>query len=227
MYVPEDCYNTIREAQLVILKEILDNGKKIEETLEINNISICIRLPLKDTYKIFENVTPVAAKHMDQMILKSIPNLDKTHYERLHNWKERKYQSECIKEFKQLSPISDQIVMMHYDQIKEVIKRLKENPFSKRAVLTLWSPEDVNDEYAMPWVSSQLMIRENKLIMTNFFRSLDIWNGFPYNCVGIANLQADIADRIGVETGEFIIHIGSAHTYKKHINEIKEYLAKT
>jgi len=216
MYVSDYVNKTIKEAQIEILKIVLNDGETIEDTLELNNISICIKSPLRDTYDLFDNLTPIAKKHMEQMMLEPDPNLPKTHYERLHNY---------VVGDKIICEIGENLVS--YDQIEEVIKRLKENPLSKRCILTLWSPEDINDKYALSWTFAQLLIRNNKLIMTSFFRSLDIWNGFPYNCVGIANLQADIADRIGVETGEFIIHIGSAHTYKKHINEIKEYLAKT
>ncbi|MDP3013959.1 MAG: thymidylate synthase [Candidatus Subteraquimicrobiales bacterium] len=213
MYKNNEAFKTIKDAHKEILKLILDEGTEVENTLEVQNISLCFDFPLRFHGNLFENVTPIAAKHMVQMLLKPNPELPKTHYGRLHNF---------------LVGKSDEVgeVVVSYDQIEEVIKRLKENPLSKRCVLTLWQPQDVSDEYALSWVVSQVMIRDNKLIMTNYFRGCDIFNAFPFNLLGIAYLQRDLAKELGVEIGEFVVHIGSAHIYKIHKNDIETYLAK-
>ncbi len=208
MYVTDYKYKTIRRAQFELLKQIVDEGDDIEEIKEICNIFVIIDNPLLYSEDISELVTPIAKKHMAQMMLEPNPNLEKTLYKRLHD-----------------ITIVKKLTILSYDQIEEVIKRLKENPNTKRAVLTLWSPEDTNDKYAPPWISSQLMIRDNKLIMTNYFRSCDIYNGLPFNCLGIAKLQKEIADKLSVEVGEFILYIGSAHIYKTNIDKIEQYLA--
>lgn len=214
MFVPEYGYNTIKEAQKELLYEILNNGEEVENLLEINNISVFIEHPLKDHEELFKNITPIAAKHLDQMLLKPNPELVKTHYSRLHDWHQIKDEDKIAEE------------ITKFDQVKECIERLKENPFSKRCVMTLWQPNDTSDPYALSWTFSQLMIRDGKLIMTNFFRGCDCWNAFPFNILGISYLQQGIAKELGVETGEFIVHIGSAHIYKVHIKEIQEYLNK-
>jgi thymidylate synthase len=208
MYIPNIFYKTIREAQVELLYQISHEGIEVEDTFEVNNISICITNPFLNSEEL-KNVTPIAAKHMDQMLLKPNPDLPKTHYERLHNY---------VVGDKQKHEMRENLVS--YNQIKECIERLKENPFSKRCVLTLWSPEDVSDKYTLSWTFSQLLIRDNKLIMTNYFRSCDIYNAFPWNMIGIANLQKYIANRLNVECGEFIVHIGSAHIYKVHKDKI-------
>ncbi len=214
MYIPDYKYKTIRYAQRDLLKTIIEYGEDIEETKEICNTFVIIDNPLLYLEDLSELVTHIAKKHMAQMMLEPNPKLEKTLHGRLHNF---------MMGFE--NDIGDDFVVS-YDQISEVLKRLKENPFTKRAVLTLWSPEDTNDKYAPPWISSQLMIRDNKLIMTNYFRSCDIYNGFPFNCLGIAKLQKEIADKLSVEVGEFILHIGSAHIYKTNIDKIEQYLAK-
>jgi thymidylate synthase len=205
MYAPDYAFKTIRETQIELLHQILYGGDEIEDTLEVTNISICIEHP-NPKEDLSDLVTPIAEKHMDQMMLKPNYKLEKTHFERLHNW--------------------ETIPLCEIDQVEEVIERLKENHFSKRCVLTLWQPNDISDKYALSWTFSQLFIRDNKLIMTNYFRSCDIYNALPWNILGIANLQKYIADRLEVETGEFNVHIGSAHIYKVHIEKIKEYLNK-
>ena len=213
MYAPDNFYKTIRRAQKELLELILEEGEEVEETLEITNISVCFINPELYKEDLSDLVTPIAKKHMSQMMIEKNCKSNKTHYERLHIFKVDIYDN-----------IGDHI---HYiDQIEEVIKKLRENPLSKRCVLTLWSPEDCNDKYATSWVFSQLFIRNNKLIMTNYFRSCDLYNALPWNVLGIAKLQKEIADKLNVEIGEFIVHIGSAHTYKVHEEKINEYLNK-
>ncbi len=212
MYAPDYAQKTIREAQKELLNEILYGGDEIEDTLEINNISVCIEHP-NPSEDLSDLVTLIAEKHMDQMMLKPNYKLEKTHFERLHN-------------FPVGIRFGNEENVIEYDQVEEVIERLKENTFSKRCVLTLWSPEDCKDKYALSWTFAQLFIRNNKLIMTNYFRSCDIWNAFNFNVLGIAKLQEEIAIKLGVEMVEFIVHIGSAHIYNVHIEKIKEYLAK-
>jgi len=214
MYVSQNSNDNIKDAQLEILRLILDEGETVENLLEINNITMCILNPLKDSESLYNHVTEISAKHMDQMMLKPNPKLPKTHYGRLHEWAE-------MDEDVEGSPYK-----RYYDQITEVITRLKENPFSKRCVITLWQPQDTSDPYALSWVFSQLIIRNGYLIMTNFFRGCDMYNAFPFNMLGIAKLQAEISEKLGVKTGEFIVHIGSAHIYKVHKKEIEEYLNK-
>jgi len=211
MYSPDNSYKTIRKAQRELLQLILDEGEEVEETLEITNISVCFINPCLYLEDLDNLVTPIAQKHMSQMMIEKNCKSDKTHYERLHIFKVDIYDNN-----------GDHT---HYiDQIEEIIKKLQENPLSKRCVLTLWSPEDCNDKYATSWVFSQLFIRNNKLIMTNYFRSCDLYNAFPWNVLGTAKLQKEISQELGVEVGEFIVYIGSCHIYKNNLNRIKEYL---
>ena len=213
MYIPDHGYGTIRSAQKDLLELVLDEGEEVEDTFEINNISVYINNPNLCSEDLSDLVTPIAQKHMSQMMIEKDCKSDKTHYNKLYN---------------NITAILDEYELstfVSYNQVEEVIKKLKENPFSKRCVLTLWSSEDVNDKYATSWVFSQLFIRDNKLIMTNYFRSCDIYNAFPWNCLGIVILQEQIAQRLGIETGEFIVHIGSAHIYKIHQEKIQKYLS--
>jgi thymidylate synthase len=214
MFAPDYGFKTIKEAQIELLHEILNNGDEVEDTIEIDNISVCIFHPLLNSEKLIEDITPIGKKHLSQMMLESNSNLEKTHYSRLHDWHQIKDADKYAEE------------ITKFDQVEEVIKKLKENPFSKRCVITLWQPQDINDAYGFSYIFSQLFIRNNRLIMTNYFRSNDIYNAFPFNCFGVAKLQKEIADKLEVECGELIVHIGSAHIYKTNINKVKEYLTK-
>ena len=212
MYIPDYGFRTIKDAQLELLVAILENGDEVENLLEINNVSMMITKPLEESDELYNNITKTGRKHLDQMLLKPNPELVKTHYARLHDWHQIKDEDKITEEISK------------FDQVKECIERLRENPFSKRCVMTLWSPEDINDPYAFSFALCQLLIRNNKLIITSYFRGIDAYNAMPFNCLGIAKLQEEIANTLGVETGEFVIHIGSCHIYKSNTSEIKKYL---
>lgn len=205
-------FETIREAQLAILNNILHRGELVDDTIELNNIVLTITNPLKDSERLLETLTKTGAKFYRQMMLEPDPKLEKTHYERLHDHKELTEDG------------SFSIMIQHCDQIKEVIAKLKEKSETRRAILTLWQPQDIHDPYALCWTFAQLLIRNNRLIMTVHFRSNDIFNAFPFNILGIAKLQEKIAEEVGVRYGYFNILIGSAHIYNKNIKAVCELL---
>lgn len=197
---------TIRDAQLAILDDILHSGELVEDTIELNNVTLTISDPLEKSEKLFKTLTNTGAKFYKQMMLEPDPKLEKTHYNRLHDHKE-------LTEDGSLS-----IMIQHCDQVNEVIAKLKEKSETRRAILTLWQPRDIFDPYALCWTFAQILIRKGRLQITVFFRSCDIYNAFPFNMLGIAKLQKKIADEVGVKCGSFSIVIGSAHIYNKNID---------
>ena len=153
-------------------------------------------------------------------MLESDPTLEKTHYKRLYYWDQindsfLKYDGECP--FCGFENIS-------HDQITSVIKKLKEKPETRRAILTLWQPQDISDPYALCWTFAQILIRKGRVIMTVHFRSNDIYNAFPFNILGIAILHKKIADEVGVKCGDFNVVIGSAHIYNHNISAAQMHI---
>lgn len=155
MYQSEFTHQTIKETQIDMLKIIISEGEEVENLLEVNNISAVIKYPLLGSSDLVP--TEIGKKHMDQMMLRPNPKLEKTHYSRLYNYVVGDIKKNEMRESLDI-----------YNQVENCIERLRENPFSKRCVITLWSPPDTSDPYALSWTFSQLMIRNGKLIMTNF-----------------------------------------------------------
>ena len=100
-----------------------------------------------------------------------------------------------------------------HDQIFYWIDILKKTPNTNQAILQVGQPSDrfLLDPPCLR--SIDMRIKENKLIFYPYFRSNDLWSGFPANLAGIAVLQKYMADEIGVETGEMIYSSKGLHIY--------------
>lgn len=113
------------------------------------------------------------------------------------------------------------------DQIKDVIKSIKENPDSRRHIVSAWNPSDV-PSMALPPCHTlfQFYVADGKLSCQLYQRSGDVFLGIPYNIASYSLLLMLIARETGLEAGEFIHTIGDAHIYLNHIDQVKEQLSR-
>lgn len=104
-----------------------------------------------------------------------------------------------------------------FDQIWTIINLLRNNPDSRRAVLTMWSPSDLNDIKSsdIPCNTNvYFKIRDNRLNMTVCNRSNDmLWGAYGANVVHMSILQEYIANKIGCSLGRYIQMSDSFHVY--------------
>lgn len=100
------------------------------------------------------------------------------------------------------------------DQIQHFIDFLKNTPNTNQAVLQVAQPSDclLDDPPCLRHID--MRIKDNKLIFYPYFRSWDLWGGFPANLAGIAVLQKYMADCIGVKSGEIIVSSKGLHIYR-------------
>lgn len=100
-----------------------------------------------------------------------------------------------------------------YSQIPYWIEVLKQTPNTNQAVLQIAQPSDcwLSDPPCLR--SIHIKITDNKLIFYPYFRSNDLWSGYPANLAGIAVLQKYVADEIGIELGEMIYSSSGLHIY--------------
>jgi len=120
-----------------------------------------------------------------------------------------------------------QITKTYINQIKEVIDLTKNNPNSRRMVVTAWNPS-VLDEIALPSCHAFFIFNviNGKLNCHLTQRSGDIALGIPFNLACYALLTQMIAQETNLKLGEFSHYINDAHIYTNHIDGLKEQLKR-
>lgn len=113
------------------------------------------------------------------------------------------------------------------DQVQNVIKSIKENPDSRRHIVSAWNPAEV-DDMALPPCHTlfQFYVADGKLSCQLYQRSADIFLGVPFNIASYALLVQLIAKECGLEVGEFVHTLGDAHIYSNHVDQVNEQLER-
>lgn len=114
------------------------------------------------------------------------------------------------------------------DQIKDVIETIKNNPDSRRMIVTAWNPEDVPLSALPPCHTLfQFYVNDGKLSCQLYQRSADVFLGVPFNIASYALLTHMIARETGLEVGEFVHTLGDAHIYLNHLDQVNEQLERS
>jgi thymidylate synthase len=114
-------------------------------------------------------------------------------------------------------------------QFDVIIDRLRQDPDTRQAVVTIWNPQyDLQAkkrDYPCT-ILHQFRIRDNKLNMSVYMRSNDVWLGAAYDFFQFTRVQLAIASVLGIEPGTYNHHVGSLHIYEQHY-EVAENLKYT
>ncbi|MEO7904947.1 MAG: thymidylate synthase, partial [Candidatus Saccharimonadales bacterium] len=105
----------------------------------------------------------------------------------------------------------------HIDQIAQVMNSLRDNPDSRRHIVSAWNVAEL-DKMALPPCHAffQFYVADGKLSCQLYQRSADMFLGVPFNIASYALLTCMVADQLGLERGEFIWTGGDCHIYDKH-----------
>ncbi len=113
------------------------------------------------------------------------------------------------------------------DQIKKVVQSLRENPNSRRHVVSAWNVSDL-EAMALPpcHVLFQFYVDGNELSCQLYQRSADVFLGVPFNITSYSLLTCMIAQVTDLEPGEFIHSFGDLHLYQNHVDQAKTQLTR-
>ncbi|MBO4614752.1 MAG: thymidylate synthase [Bacteroidales bacterium] len=114
------------------------------------------------------------------------------------------------------------------DQISNLVKSLKENPDSRRHIVSAWNVADI-DNMALPPCHAlfQFYVADGKLSCQLYQRSADLFLGVPFNIASYALLTMMLAQVCGYQYGEFIHTFGDAHIYLNHLEQVHTQLERT
>ena len=113
------------------------------------------------------------------------------------------------------------------DQISQVIEQLKNNPDSRRIIVSAWNVGLI-DTMALPPCHAffQFYVAEGKLSCQLYQRSADIFLGVPFNIASYALLTMMMAQVTGLQPGEFVHTLGDAHLYQNHLEQVETQLSR-
>lgn len=113
------------------------------------------------------------------------------------------------------------------DQITQVVESIKNNPDSRRHLVSAWNVGEI-DKMALPpcHIIFQFYVADGKLSCQLYQRSADLFLGVPFNIASYALLTMMIAQVTDLKPGDFIHTFGDAHVYKNHMEQVKLQLSR-
>ena len=115
----------------------------------------------------------------------------------------------------------------HIDQISQVIEQIKNNPNSRRLLVSAWNVAEV-DEMALPpcHLLFQFYVADGRLSLQLYQRSADCFLGVPFNIASYSLLLLMVAQVCGLEPGEFVHTTGDTHLYLNHMEQTDLQLSR-
>jgi len=115
----------------------------------------------------------------------------------------------------------------HIDQISQVVEQIKNNPDSRRIIVSAWNVGEI-ENMALPPCHAffQFYVADGKLSCQLYQRSADIFLGVPFNIASYALLTMMMAQVCGLKVGDFVHTLGDAHLYSNHLEQTDLQLSR-
>jgi thymidylate synthase len=115
----------------------------------------------------------------------------------------------------------------HVDQITKVISEIRENPSSRRLIVSAWNPAEI-DTMALPpcHVLFQFYVNGGELSCQLYQRSADLFLGVPFNIASYSLLTMMVAQVCDLKPGDFVHTFGDLHLYSNHLEQAREQLSR-
>jgi len=114
-----------------------------------------------------------------------------------------------------------------YDQVTDVLQQIKNNPDSRRMIISAWNVGELAEMALMPCHTMfQFYVANGKLSCQLYQRSADVFLGVPFNIASYALLTMMMAQVTGLQAGDFIHSFGDVHIYNNHLEQVKLQLGR-
>ncbi len=114
------------------------------------------------------------------------------------------------------------------DQISEAVRAIKENPDSRRIIVSAWNVADLDNMNLPPCHAFfQFYVADGRLSLQLYQRSADTFLGVPFNVASYALLTMMMAQVCGLRPGDFVHTLGDTHIYNNHFEQVAEQLSRT
>ncbi len=116
----------------------------------------------------------------------------------------------------------------HIDQISDVIRQIKENPDSRRLIVSAWNVADLPNMNLPPChILFQFYVANRRLSLQLYQRSADTFLGVPFNIASYSLLLMMVAQVTGLQPGDFVYTTGDTHLYLDHLEQARLQLTRT
>ena len=218
---------------LKLMKEVLDNGTKKNDRTGVGTLSIFGAQMRFDLGKGFPALT-TKKLHLRSIIyellwfLKGSTNtkfLKDNNVRIWDEWADKNGDLGPVYGHQWRSWMSNDGIII--DQVSELIKNIKQNPNSRRLIISAWNVGDI-PKMALPPCHSffQFYVSNNKLSCQLYQRSADVFLGLPFNIASYSLLCMMIAQVCNLEVGDFVHTLGDTHLYLNHLDQAKIQLKR-
>lgn len=219
---------------LDLLDHVLNKGVSKEDRTGTGTLSVFgyqMRFPLNEGFPVLTTKKLHLRSIIHELLwfLKGETNIHYLHENKVTIW------DEWARENGELGPVYG-FQWRHWpkgdgssvDQISRVVESIKNNPDSRRHIVSAWNVAQL-DEMALPpcHLLFQFYVANGELSCQLYQRSCDIFLGVPFNITSYSLLTLMMAQVTGLKPGEFIHTLGDAHIYLNHLEQVKLQLTRT